>query len=1549
MASSVVSSQLTTNSESVCTNERSFPVTIDDESFSTVGEIFALNSSMTSQSTMQESPVLTQSEGISSDSIPIAMATPISPASVQSSGGQMSSYTPDTVLDKEWFRREKSKIEEKLLAVQKLKKQRMQDEKSAAVKLERTLPMDLLAFDWFNENALTSELRVYLIDKLLPTLILGMEKVLLEAEKRGLIESDELDEGRRKFNPINLLAQYLMRNNPRYCNFAEASPYIRGLWKVSEELKRDVYQTEANKLAKLKVEARKKRDEQENIQRRKEEEKAERARLLKLQFSNWLVESGRLQMQLIQNALYSYLEISSHLASDSENVVHYSKELEATDETGITLTVDEYTKYVEGYVHEMSMPEFKQLVHHLDQCAYAFRRTFEREVWRDMFMKLFGSLDTESSGYLDRHRMLHLLEKFWDKLEDEVKGTFHNPRKWPVIELEELDDLYPDSEDESDETVNVSTEEVGSSEWASVPMSTFSDAPPPDEDHDHEDEDKMKVEESRTPGSDENERGSEKDVKEEDEEVAPDAEDRAQAMRSATASSKMTAEDDQTSTKVSSAAGDDAALAPDETAPVEEGTPQEEVKDEAQGETEEEDAVEPSQDVPVKSTKDVAKEKEDQKSEEKVETLELSSQIVEEEKTEKDVEVDEEKLKVDEETQKEPTGSSENAEVEKKEESESAPTESSKLFTTASGLAATLITPAPSTDESTDVGPVNVQFSKEPPRPQVRKTTSVTTVQRKKAEVEVERTWGHDPVLAQVEPVEAERREVADVERMAKADAATEKDSETVITTLAEGSEQVLVQHTADDMRVDDYRPLPVEVKTRPASASRMSVTFAAEPLLLPDCPSAEFFSHYSSRSQSRLTSVFDESQLNESRFMSLLENFLCDDTMHNVVEQLVNFIHGGYVETEEEKLSRLARARREMLSAKHRQMVDSLFNKWDNDGQGHIDNEEVDDILSKYKGGMENSALKKGKQAVRQARKHAPYHDRRRLNRKEFHVYVNAICDAMSGGEEVFDGLVEYATSTVERTYAERVRGDARRKWLQQIQSAAETGGASMDSVYRSVFQTLYKDADSHGNQKKISSYIALLEHNILHPHRGAVLLRYVACTPDNAPFMLGKAFYEDMRGISFYAVRRGKLVHVPRVQSHGRVYFWNPDRDEGVKEGSLVLVPLRDEQRRTYGLIGIDNIDISASSDRSIFASHEINFFQGIAKTFSNSFHHVDLRRKLLRIIDAAMSWVHSRAPRVRTIIIYFVEPDPKSQVGHVLRKMMTADNNTGVTITHARPLRLYRKDNLFRDYLFKCMENSETTSADAYGQRHTAYPLRDDQGRCQCVVDISIGSLRALPRHEMREVQRMLKLLQAANREVMRESQSGEKTVVLEAEERGSDDTRVDIMFDRLMLTDLRENVSKLDTKVFAELKNYKVPPPMIHNILKAVLMLFHHDEEEHKELEDWVNCKQMVTGRLRQRILTYDPTAESESGSDDKETDCVVKSVGGLLKGIAHGAVARHGSRPAQQLYNWAFVCLSLIEHARKMRQSDGQPAVTPVTSASTNTTAESATEPQDDDN
>lgn len=531
----------------------------------------------------------------------------------------------------------------------------------------------------------------------------------------------------------------------------------------------------------------------------------------------------------------------------------------------------------------------------------------------------------------------------------------------------------------------------------------------------------------------------------------------------------------------------------------------------------------------------------------------------------------------------------------------------------------------------------------------------------------------------------------------------------------------------------------------------------------------------------------------------------------------------------------------------------------------------------------------------------------------------------------QVFDSVIEFVSMTVERTYAESIRGEARRKWLRQIQIAAETSGAIMTPVYRFIFQTLFKDAEAHGNQKRISAYIALLENNNLHPSRGDLLLKYAACTPDNAPFMMGKAFYEDMQGISFYCIRRGKVVHVPRVHSHGRIYFWNPQRLVEPKEASLVLIPLKDDDHRVFGLLGIDNLgDVG---DRSVFSTHELNFYQGVGKIFASAFHHVDLKRKLLCIIESAMSWIHSRAPTILNITIYFVEPDPKTNSNHVLRKMMSANNTTGVTQRHGKPQRLYRKDNLFRDYLFKCMETSDTVTSEAYGEYHMAYPIRGNKGDCQCVVDISLGKHNELPRYEAMEMQRMLKLLQAANKEMLQESTSGKKNIVLEAEGRISDDTRVEIMFDRLMLTDLRENVKKLDKSVFAELHNYKIPPTMIHNIVKAVLMIFYQDEEEHEALEDWISCKQLTTAKLHQKIVDFDPTGK------EAVTDEVVVKISNLLKGIAHGAVAKHGSIPAQQLYNWAFVCLSLIEHTRKSGDNSGQPAVTPVTSASTATTTD----------
>ena len=41
--------------------------------------------------------------------------------------------------------------------------------------------------------------------------------------------------------------------------------------------------------------------------------------------------------------------------------------------------------------------------------------------------------------------------------------------------------------------------------------------------------------------------------------------------------------------------------------------------------------------------------------------------------------------------------------------------------------------------------------------------------------------------------------------------------------------------------------------------------------------------------------------------------------------------------------------------------LMDQLFEKWDNDGSGYLDQDEVENVMQKYKEGQENEAIEKG------------------------------------------------------------------------------------------------------------------------------------------------------------------------------------------------------------------------------------------------------------------------------------------------------------------------------------------------------------------------------------------------------------------------------------------------------------------------------------------------------------------------------------------------------------------------------------------------------------
>lgn len=74
-------------------------------------------------------------------------------------------------------------------------------------------------------------------------------------------------------------------------------------------------------------------------------------------------------------------------------------------------------------------------------------------------------------------------------------------------------------------------------------------------------------------------------------------------------------------------------------------------------------------------------------------------------------------------------------------------------------------------------------------------------------------------------------------------------------------------------------------------------------------------------------------------------------------------------------------------------------------------------------------------------------------------------------------------------------------------------------------------------------------------------------------------------------------------------------------------------------------------------------------------------------------------------------------------------------------------------FRDYLFKCIDTSEVVCTSVCGEYHIAVPLRDLSRQAFALFDISIGHHQKLSPHEYKDLQKMLKMSQAACCEILK----------------------------------------------------------------------------------------------------------------------------------------------------------------------------------------------------
>lgn len=77
----------------------------------------------------------------------------------------------------------------------------------------------------------------------------------------------------------------------------------------------------------------------------------------------------------------------------------------------------------------------------------------------------------------------------------------------------------------------------------------------------------------------------------------------------------------------------------------------------------------------------------------------------------------------------------------------------------------------------------------------------------------------------------------------------------------------------------------------------------------------------------------------------------------------------------------------------------------------------------------------------------------------------------------------------------------------------------------------------------------------------------------------------------LSFTVVDEGKPIHVPQVQYHGNVFFWDNSKKNDCK-GSFLALPLQDAYMRVFGVLAVDTL--RDPHEINIFLPHEIRFYQ-------------------------------------------------------------------------------------------------------------------------------------------------------------------------------------------------------------------------------------------------------------------------------------------------------------------------------------------------------------------
>ncbi|XP_075850402.1 EF-hand calcium-binding domain-containing protein 5 [Microcebus murinus] len=1391
-------------------------------------------------------------------------------------------------------------MQQKIIAKDHLKKE-------LEKKAEKRIPRDNLAKEWFNTESMTLSTRAYLLDKLLPTLVPGVENMLAQVEKKKLLTEADIP---TKFDPINHLGEYLMRNNPGYIKHPGMSGYQRVMKEVTEDLKIYVPDTISNRVSKMKESVKQRRERRESIKKVKEQVANTRKQALKEQFDEWILDTkGKIPMVVIQNALHEFFQNPDF---DPEL---QCKQLDIIDSTEPRLDKMAFTEYICSHVTDFKNEMFEKLLKHLCHCADEFREVIKIDMQRQMFAELFVHCDCVKVGVLNRQRTLALLEMFYDQSSQTIRSLLRNPRQWPFIEFEEIDlpEFWGDMDNqkhiyEDFDKVALEVNTLLAEKHASKSRSKLLQNP---EDQQKQDEQRISTPPS-TPPKEQGETAAEQRPRR----SSSEEQDKESTAEQELYTKLVTEQGIRTGSIPKQAPSGELIIEQEQHArsTTEQGSRRESMTEQGsrresmteQGSRRESMTEQGSRRESMTEQGSRRESMTEQGSRRESMTEQGSRRESMTEQGSRRESMTEQGSRRESMTEQ---GSRRESMTEQGSRRESTEQGSRKESMTEQGLAehgshGKSIGEEPyERSEENLHGETNSkeQQGMESTSPPI--TESILNESTKPGEptpsqyVEIPLQEGRSPEQANEEGVLTSSRKVSHSET-AKKDKSCEPKSSRI-----EG------QSWSGEFFTCNWK-----INAKFEDEKQASIIYEDD--RFKDLQS--IIRNIQSYKEIKGRSAFSRVSFNLYQFVQLLETFVGEDVPLSVSEALTSFFKKGYVETKEEKLNALEQIRQNAFQARRGILLEALFQKWDSDSSGLLDLNEVDELLYTYKDGMEKESMKKAKLHIQFPKPRSGHEIR--LSSKQFQKYIELVVSELRGNEdEVLESVVEFLTNSLHRSHVDNLRNSARRKWLHRIQCAAQTSGVSLEPVYTETFKALTQDAETHGN-KKISAHISLLEENLLLPNRGNALLRNVACTLDDAPWVLNRVLYRDMKGISFTVVDEGEPIHVPQVQHHGNIFFWNHSRPENDNNGSFLALPLQDAHMRIFGVLAVDTL--RDPHEINIFLPHEIRFYQGVSNVFSTAYHFVHSREHILHVVITGIGWLYNITSSITSITTYFVEPSLNQDSDYILRNMMVT-GELGLTEIHKNPPIIFRKSCIFRDFLFKCTDSSEVVLASVCGETHLVIPLRERTGEALGVLDFNIGKNRMLLYQEYKDLQKMMKVIQAACYEILGEL-SGEiqKNYVLEIESVG-EVQRAGIIFFRIMLQELQESLQLLKSGDFVTLLLYdhnllaettspqdskylelKANVNLVHDILKAVILFFNPDLEFSSEFENWEKCRFYVNRSLIENICAFDPTA--------KHVEVNLQLVDEFIRDHSRMEVWKFGNNIIEYLYHWLHICSALMK-------------------------------------